>query len=142
MSKLELKDKAEIAAYVAIIIALCFNITSIRLQKKALDLNVFNRTMESISHKLDDIPTQGATDADLYKWYVTMLSTLDRFAFYANEEYIRSEMVEYEEDFIIKECDAISKECPKLVEEYKSDPKKLKELRKFYRNSTGKECPL
>ncbi len=131
------------AAAVFAAIALFMNARTFKLQRRALEANLFNDIKRRISDLEDQHSEIEKGEAEkLERWYYKIFSAFESFAFYANRDYLTKDMVEFYSTGIEYYAKRLEK-FPKLRDHFKKrEEGEFCELEEYYRKVIKKPFPF
>ena len=144
------KETVEIISQIAVVpavvfsgVALYLSSRNIKLQRKSMQANMFNDITKRINELLDDIPPEGK-DQKFINWNINLLNAFEFFSFFANHGYLRREMTSHYHNFITGYCDSLREKCPSAIKhlDKTKHAKQYSELKRYYKNITGKNAPI
>ena len=114
--------------------ALVFNGWTTYLQANALQLTEFNHITQGLRELTGKKPSK-KTEKD--SWAERLIWEYEDFAFLANHRYLEGDFVSHFGPAIIHDCNGITEEFPYVLAKFSA--KGCSELRKFYKDATGRD---
>lgn len=147
---MNIKDIIQIIANFAVVGALLFSGISVsqskkefQAQKQSQQAILFNELKGRIFEVYDQQKDYKEDNDSILYWYVTLFNAFESFAFFANNDYLSPEMIEYCKGTIDDYYNFAND--TKNVKDYLVDLRKkgqLEEVAKYYKNVIGKDPPF
>ena len=140
----------EMIAHIAVAIAVIFSgvmlglsCRTFSLQRKNLQANMFNNITSRINNLIDTMPPKDK-EKESFRWNIKILNAFEYFSFFANHGYLEIKMVSHYKNFITIHCDKVKKECPSMINYLAASghSELYKELKEYYKSSTGRDAPI
>jgi hypothetical protein len=122
--------------FIATAVALYFNISAVNQQSDTLQMKIFEEVNHARLDLMETTPREGDNEAWVL-WEKRLVGIDESFAFIANHEYLRAEIVDYFAPSVVSNLDIIKEDYPSVLKMFR--PPFGSELMKFYKNQTGKD---